>query len=92
MEDTHLPHKARHKANRKVGAGEVVVEEVARAVEEVARAVVVEAVVEEAEEVEAGDCDDEEVVLLRLKTHSYSHHLIRFLIPHLGENARHPTF
>jgi len=53
-------------------------------------AVVVEA--EEAEEVEAGDCDDEEVVLLRLKTHSYSHHLIRFLIPHLGENARHPTF
>jgi hypothetical protein len=51
MEDTHLPHKARHKANRKVGAGEVVVKEVARAV------VVVEAVVEEAE-VEAGDCDD----------------------------------
>ena len=91
MEDTHLPHKARHKANRKVGAGEVVVKEVARAVVVVVEAEVVEAEeAEEAEEVEV-DCD-EEVVLLPLMTHSYSHHLIRFLIPHLGENARHPTF
>ena len=91
MEDNHFPRKAKK-------VGEAVALEVARAGE--AKVLKAEEEVEEVEEaveeagaeaeVEEVHCD-EEVVLLPLKTHSYSHHLIRFLSPHPGENARHPT-
>ena len=87
MGEIHFPRKAKE-------AGEAVALEVARAVEAVALAgEEAEAGEAEAEagEVEAGDCDEEEVVLRLQMTHSYSHHLTRFLSPHPGENARHPT-
>ena len=83
MEDIHFPHKAKE-------AGEAVALEVARVV--VAKVLKAEEVEEAGAEAEVEEVDcDEEVVLLPLKTHSYSHHLIRFLSPHPGENARHPT-